>query len=180
MSLIIDDDSLIFREHRTAKLHKNFVDGASYTLQDNHLYRDGKKISLMPAELHGNTYTYVSRIDSMLLIFKEDLLVIEAEDTVFSVQAEIRTGTDYFVINVFSEFRHNVWVSYVFRELEGNKLEIRAAPAFSKLNEKTMRTTYHATIQEPSLYLMDPNNQAMFEKLMQNVFVSVLVLQKKQ
>lgn len=48
--LIITAETIFFLEYRYDDLHENFVDGVSYELRNNYLFRDNKQISLEPVE----------------------------------------------------------------------------------------------------------------------------------
>lgn len=66
--LIISRDSIVMLDYDTRQLHKNFVDGVSYSVKDGHIFRDDSCLSVFPARLRGGYYHYVHEIDSVIFL----------------------------------------------------------------------------------------------------------------
>lgn len=177
--LKIKKDSLIFLDLFTSTIEKNLMDSMHYELKDHQLYSDGRKISLLPVEFDGDNYYYVDRIDTIPLGFKQNTLSIAGPDSTLIIPAEIKTGNDYFALNVFSSFRDKIWFCYVFKKIENSKIEIRTSPAFSTLDKKEMISGYKARVKE-DLYWLTPKTKEEFETLVSTVFVPAITFQKMQ
>lgn len=177
--LKIKKDSLIFLDFFTSTIEKNLIDSMNYELKDDQLYSEGKKISLLPVEFDGDNYYYVNRIDTIPFLFRENILSIEMPDSTVKIPAEIKTGDDYFALNVFSSFRDKIWFCYVFKKIENSKIEIRISPAFSTLDKKEMISGFKARVKE-DLYWLTPKTKEEFEMIVSKVFIPAMTLQKMQ
>ena len=174
----IKKDSILLLEYRSAEIHKNFVDGASYELRDGYLYRDKKQISIYPAELKGSMYHYISKVDTLAFYFHDENMYIREKDTSIAIPCMIKSSTNYVVVNLYSEHRDSTWMSVVFLK-STEKIEVRIAPDFDKISETVMKTTYRSTpYGERESYLVMPKNKAEFEKLVKGVFIPVMHLKK--
>lgn len=174
---IVTADSIFFLEVRYNQVHENLVDGVSYELRDQYLFRDNKQISDWPVEKRGDEYSYVTRIDSFPIGVALDTFKIEmGEETTDVGFSQIKSYDNYFVLNFFS-FETNYWASFYFGLTSENQLVIKIADSYDNINytkikaiTKTERTT--------EKYILSPKDNFEFKKIADSYFKDVLFLKK--
>lgn len=174
--LIITADSLFFMEYRSEKLHENFVDGVSYELRDNYLFRDNKSVSLFPVEKEGDYYNYVNRIDTLAIpVALDSLRSPEVGKPVMGL-SQIISMDNYFVLN-FLDLDKNLWNCFYFGVKSPNEIVIKCGLPYEEISATKIKAVTQVKKTEDK-YILTLSNEISFKKIVDQFFVNKIYLKK--